>query len=179
MLERMYGKRNDEIVRDFFGDGLAAAEVLRRGAEKETLYRQLASKRVEQMLVPGLREFLDRYRSVPKALATNAEPSNVEFILTESGLRPYFAAVVDGGQVSKPKPDPEIYLLAAARLGANPRNCIVFEDSYSGLSAALAAQMRVVGILTTHANLPNTSICVDNFLDAELLEWLDAQVTAA
>lgn len=179
MLERMYGKRNDEIVRDFFGDSLTDAEVRRRGAEKEALFRQLAGGRVEQMLVPGLREFLERYRSVPKALASNAEPENVNFILAESGLRAYFSAVVDGSRVSKPKPDPEIYLLAASRLGADPRNSIVFEDSYSGLGAALAARMRVVGILTTYTNLPNAAICVDNFLDAELLAWLDGQATAA
>ena len=178
MLERMYGKRNDQIVRDFFGDRLTGAEVRRRGAEKEALFRQLAFGRVEQMLVPGLHGFLERYRSVPKALATNAEPENVEFILAEAGLRPYFSAVVNGSQVSKPKPDPEIYLLAAAFLGADPRDCIVFEDSYSGLGAALAAKMRVVGILTTHTNLPKASICADNFLDAELLAWLDAQVAA-
>ena len=179
MLERMYGKRNDEIVRDFFGDSLTDAEVRRRGAEKEALFRQLAGGRVEQMLVPGLREFLERYRSVPKALASNAEPENVDFILAESGLRPYFSVVVDGSQVSKPKPDPEIYLLAASRLEADPRNSIVFEDSYSGLNAALAARMRVVGILTTYTNLPKATICVDNFLDAELLAWLDGQATAA
>jgi beta-phosphoglucomutase family hydrolase len=175
MHRRMYGKRNDQIVRDFFGDGLTNAEVTRRGAEKEALFRRMASGHVEQMLVPGIREFLERYRDVPKALATNAEPLNAEFILAESGLRRYFSVVVDGSQVSKPKPDPEIYLLAAAHLGANSRNCLVFEDSYSGLEAAFAARMRVVGILTTHTNLPNVAICVDNFLGNELFAWMDAQ----
>ncbi|MGP8244647.1 MAG: HAD family hydrolase [Bryobacteraceae bacterium] len=179
MQQRMYGKRNDQIVRDFFGDGLTAAEVSRRGAEKEALFRRLARGRVEQMLVPGIREFLRRYRGIPKALATNAEPENVDFILAESGLRPYFSVVVDGSRVSKPKPDPEIYLLAASHLGAISRNCIVFEDSYSGLGAALAAEMRVAGILTTHTNLPNASICADNFLDVELVTWLDAQAAVA
>jgi len=179
MQQRMYGRRNDQIVRDFFGDRLTDAEVSRRGADKEALFRQLASGRVEQMLVPGIREFLERYKAVPKALATNAEHQNADFILAESGLRPYFSVVVDGSQVSKPKPDPEIYLLAAAHLGAISRNCIVYEDSYSGLSAALAAKMRVVGILTTHANLPNAAICADNFLDNELLGWMEAQSAVA
>jgi beta-phosphoglucomutase family hydrolase len=179
MQQRMYGRRNDQIVRDFFGNGLTDAEVSRRGKDKEALFRQLASGRVKQMLVPGIREFLERYRSVPKALATNADRENTDFILAESGLRDYFSVVVDGGQVSKPKPDPEIYLLAAAQLGAIPRNCIVYEDSQSGLNAALAATMRVVGILTSHANLPNAAICVDNFLDNELLGWMEAQSAVA
>lgn len=179
MLERMYGKRNDRIVRDFYGDGLTGPEVSRRGAEKEALFRQLARGRVEQMLVPGVREFIQRYRAVPMALASNAEPENIDFILEESGLRPYFSVVVDGSQVSNPKPDPEIYLLAASQLGAIPGNSIVFEDSYSGLDAALAARMRVVGILTTHTNLPKAAICADNFLDAELVTWLDAQSAVA
>ncbi|MGA2116452.1 MAG: HAD-IA family hydrolase [Bryobacteraceae bacterium] len=179
MQQSMYGKRNDRIVRDFFGEDLTDAEVSRRGKEKEALFRELASGRVRGMLVPGIREFLERYRNVPKALATNADQENTDFILAESGLRPYFSAVVDGSKVSKPKPDPEIYLLAATQLGAISRNCIVFEDSQSGLNAALAAKMRVVGILTTHANLPNAAVCVDNFLDNELLRWMEDQSAVA
>ena len=175
MHQRMYGKRNDQIVRDFFGETLAPEEVAGRGAAKEELYRQMIAGRVEEILVPGLRTFLDRYPDVPKAIATNAEPANVEFLLNQAGLREYFQAVVDGHQVSHPKPHPEVYLLAAERLGVAPENCIVLEDSYSGVEAGRAAGMRVIGIRTTHDNLPGTEITVDNFLSKELTEWLAAQ----
>lgn len=178
MLERMYGRRNDEIIRDFFGCGLSEEEVTRRGADKERLYRQMIGPRVEQMLVPGLRPFLDCYRQAPLALASNAEPQNVSFLLDRADLRVYFKVVVDGHQVSRPKPHPEIYLRAAESLRIAPENAIVFEDSHSGVEAARSAGMRVIGIRTTYVNLPGTIICVDNFLSRELYTWLATQSRA-
>ncbi len=130
---------------------------------------------LEEMLVPGIRGFLDRYRNAPMAMATNAEPPNVEFLLDRTSLRHYFRAVVTGAQIKHPKPDPEIYLKAAELLGAAPRNCIVFEDSHSGVEAARAARMRVVGIGTTFGNLPGTSLTVDNFESRDLSAWLAKQ----
>ena len=132
MHRRMYGKRNDAIVRDFFGDGLTPEEIKARGAAKEELYREMIGSRLEEMLVPGVREFLEHYRHVPMAVATNAEPANVDFLLDRAGLRRYFQQVVDGSQVSHPKPHPEVYLRAAELLRTDPRNCIVFEDSAVG-----------------------------------------------
>ena len=178
MLERMYGKRNDEIVRDFFGEDLPPGEVKERGAAKERLYRQMIAGRLEEMLVPGLRAFLDAYQGAPMAVASNAEPENVNYLLDRVGLRPYFPVVVDGSQASRPKPDPEIYLVTAQRLGVLPANCIVFEDSLSGVEAARRAGMRIVGVNTTHDNLPGTCICVDNFLNGELRSWLNGQTLA-
>jgi HAD superfamily hydrolase (TIGR01509 family) len=141
----MYGRRNDEIVRGFFGDDMPAGEVAARGAAKERLYREMLSGRVDSILTPGLRAFLERHRDDPMAVATNAEPANVQFILREAQLRSYFRAVVNGDQVRRPKPFPDVYLRAAEMLGTPPANCIVFEDSYSGVEAARAAGMRVVG----------------------------------
>jgi beta-phosphoglucomutase family hydrolase len=174
MHESMYGKRNDDIVRNFFGD-LPPAEVAARGAAKEALYREMIGDRLATLLVPGLRQFLDRNAGVPMALASNAEPANIDFLLDRAGLRPYFRVVVDGQQVRHPKPDPEIYLRAAELLGATPAECVVFEDSYTGVAAANAAGMRVVGIATTHRELPGTALTVDNFLSGDLQAWLLGQ----
>jgi beta-phosphoglucomutase len=175
MHQRMYGKRNDRIIRDFFGDSLSPEEVAARGAAKEELYREMIGNRIEEMLVPGLRDFLDRYPEVPKAVASNAEPANVNFLLDHANLRRYFQVVVDGHQVANPKPHPEIYLRAAGLLGASPAQCIVLEDSYSGVEAARAAGMRVIGVRTTYDNLPGTELTVDNFESGVLTEWLTAQ----
>jgi beta-phosphoglucomutase len=172
MLERMYGKRNDAIVRDYFGESLTPEEVERRGAEKEQLYRERIGSGIEKSLVRGLRSFLERHREVPKAVASNAEPQNVQFILDRAGLRPYFKEVLDGSMVSRPKPDPEIYRRASELLGIPPARCVVFEDSYSGVDAAVAAGMRVIGLTTTYGNLPGASICVDNFESGDLELWL-------
>jgi len=72
--------------------------------------------------------------------------------------------VVDGHQVRRPKPFPDIYLRAAQLLDTPPADCIVFEDSHSGIEAALAAGMRVAGIGSTHADLPGAALTVDSFL---------------
>jgi beta-phosphoglucomutase len=175
MHESMYGKRNDDIIRNFFGTGLPLDEVLARGAAKEVLYREMAKGRLEEMLVPGLREFLDDFRGAPMGLASNGEPENVEFIVENAGLRPYLRAVVNGHEVVNPKPDPEIYLRVAGILQVAPANCIVFEDSLAGVRAGLSAGMRVVGIRTTHGDLPGASMNVDNFLSGELRQWLASE----
>jgi HAD superfamily hydrolase (TIGR01509 family) len=175
MYRFMYGRRNDEIVRGFFGDGLPAAEVAARGAAKERLYREMIAGKVDGMMPAGLRGFLEARRGAPMALASNAEPENIAFILKESGLAKYFRVVVDGHQVERPKPFPDIYRRAAELLGEPPANCIVFEDSYSGVEAARAAGMRVVGLRTTHKELPGADIAIDDFRSEELEAWLGAQ----
>jgi beta-phosphoglucomutase family hydrolase len=179
MHERMYGKRNDEIIRDFFGNGLSEEEVAARGYAKEAVYRQMVADRIEEMLVPGLREFLTRYQELEMGVASNAEPENIALFLDGAGLRRYFGAVVDGHQVARPKPYPDIYLRASELLSAAPSDCIVFEDSYSGVAAGVAAGMRVIGLSTTHVNLPGATLTVDNFLDGELESWLQSQLRAA
>src|SRR5690348_13541202 len=85
MQQFMYGTRNDQIVRGFFGDALAPAEVHARGAAKEERYREMIGSRLEESLVPGLRRLLDEYRTAPMALATNAETANVDFLLDRAG----------------------------------------------------------------------------------------------
>jgi len=178
MLQFMYGRRNDEIVRGFFGEGLPAAEAARRGAAKEELYRQTIVGRVERMLAPGLRGFLERHRGAPMAVASNAEPENVRFVLEEAGLTPYFRAIVDGSQVRRPKPFPDIYRLTAELLETPAADCIVFEDSQSGVQAARAAGVRVVGIGSPHADLPGAELVVDGFLSEALETWLQDQARA-
>jgi beta-phosphoglucomutase family hydrolase len=172
MQRRMYGKRNDEIVRDFFGPDLTDEEVFRRGAEKEALYREMLLPQIATSLVPGVRAFLERHRDLPAAVATNAEPANLEFVLREAGLRHCFQAAVDGHQVRRPKPQPDIYLRAAELLRVSPENCVVFEDSGTGVRAGLAAGMRVVGLTTTHDDLPGTSLLIRDFNDPALETWL-------
>jgi sugar-phosphatase len=82
------------------------------------------------------------------------------------------SVVLDGHQVARPKPDPEIFLTAAAGLGVRPADCLVFEDSAAGLAAARAAGMRVVALRTTHAEFPGADLVIDDFLSAELEPWI-------
>lgn len=172
MQQRMFGKRNDELVRAFFGEALTAEEVFAHGAAKEALYREMTGDRLEEMLVPGIREFLDRHAAFPKGVGTNAEPPNVKFVLDGANLRPHFRAVVDGHQVEFAKPHPGIYLKVASLLGVEPAHCVVFEDSHSGVKAGLAAGMTVVGLSTTHQQMDGVALLVPDFKDLRLEEWL-------
>lgn len=172
----IFGRHNDEIVRDLLGESLSAQELAAHGAAKEELYRELMRPVLDRRLVPGLGEFLRRWSQLPLAVASNAERANVDFVLEESGLRPYFRVTLDGGQVRRPKPDPEIYLEAARRLGVQPASCVVFEDSPSGVAAARAAGAQVVGVRTTYEELLGVSLAVPDFRDPELEQWLRSQV---
>jgi beta-phosphoglucomutase len=180
MHQRMYGKRNDEIVRDFFGPGLTPGEAAQHGGAKESLYRAMMAPRLMEALVPGVTHLLQNHNGMPVGLATNAQPANVDFVLDGVliggfPLRNCFRAVVDGHQVTRPKPDPEVYLRVAALLDVEPRNCVVFEDSHSGIEAARAAGARVVGLRTTHKEFKNIALTVDDFREPELEKWLEAQ----
>jgi HAD superfamily hydrolase (TIGR01509 family) len=176
-IERvMHGKRNSELVRELFGPDLAADVTLEHGAAKERLFRQLLLESDLSVCgVPGLTEFLERHKQVPKAIGSNAELANIDFVLDRFRLRPYFQVIVNGQQVERPKPFPDIYLKAAAQLGFPPRNCIVFEDSPTGVEAARAAGMRIVAVETTPTDFHGVDLTVRNFLDPKLEEWLRGQ----
>jgi beta-phosphoglucomutase len=174
IIAQMHGRRNDEIFRDLIGLK-DEAEIFAHGARKEETYRRMMGPRLKEFLVPGVAEFLARTSHLPVGLASNAEPANVDFMLQQSGLEKYFSVVVDGSQVDKPKPDPEIYLKAAREMGLEPRNAIVFEDSPTGVTAARKAGMRVVGILTAKTTLNNIDLAVADFRRPELETWLNAQ----
>jgi beta-phosphoglucomutase len=172
---QMHGRRNDEIVREFLGPDVPREVVFEHGAAKERLFREMMGAELTGSLVPGITEFLSRTHDLPVALATNAEPANVAFVLDGIDLRKWFRVIVDGSQVRQAKPAPEVYLTAAERLGVTPRNCIVFEDSPVGIAAARAAGMRVVGILTHAEALKDVDFAVPDFLQPQLEDWLALQ----
>jgi beta-phosphoglucomutase len=172
---RMFGKHNADILAALFGDALGADEVRRRGAEKEAVYRELMAPVIAEHIVPGVVGFLERYAGHLMAVASNAERANVDFVLDAAGLRERFRVVIDGDQVARPKPDPEVFVRAAELLGVPPRECIIFEDSLAGVQAARACGARVVGVLTTHETLPGVALGIRDFLDPELERWMAAE----
>jgi beta-phosphoglucomutase len=174
---RMHGKRNSELVRDMIGANLTEDIVFQHGAEKERMFRKLLlEKELTHAQIPGLIEFLERHRDIPMAVGSNAEPENIDFVLDRLGLRTYFPVTVNGMQVERPKPFPDIYLEAARRLGAEPADCIVFEDSPTGAAAGRAAGMRVVGIETTiPTEFEGIDLKIKDFFDPLLESWLQMQ----
>ncbi len=173
---RMLGKHNDAIVRDFFSDvALTEEEIFAHGANKERVYRELMTDVFEEKLVPGVREFLACGNGVRLGVGSNAETANVDFVLERAGIRHYFAAIASGHDVERPKPAPDIYLKVAEMLGVLPDSCIVFEDSLTGVAAARAAGMRVVGVLTSMPELPGVDLAIRDFRDPRLGAWLSSQ----
>lgn len=173
LLERMHGKRNDELVRDLFGTNLSEAEVFHHGAAKEALYREMMRPQVVAKLVNGLVPFLERQNHRPMGVGSNAEPANLRFVIEEAGLSRFFPIVVDGQQVTHGKPHPEIYLKVASLLEMDPKRCVVFEDSVTGIQAAQAAGARVVAVRTVDTALPQTDYSIRDFTDPGLDGWLN------
>lgn len=169
---RMHGRRNDEIVRELLGTGPTADEIFNHGAAKERLFRDLMQPQLERQLVPGVVEFIVRCAGTPMGVASNAEPANVDFVLDGAGLRSHFQAVINGHQVQRPKPFPDIYIKAAELLGMAPKKCVVFEDSPAGVEAALSSGAKVVGVLTHPTELRGVDLLIQDFLDEQLPVWL-------
>jgi HAD superfamily hydrolase (TIGR01509 family) len=149
-----FGRRNDEILREYFGTDYPAGEVARVGEAKETLYRGLVRERGVELL-PGVRRWLDALRAGGwlQALASSAPRANLEAIVSALGLGEYFAAVVSAEDVTRGKPDPQVFLVAAGKLKAEPWACVVVEDAPAGTEAARRAGMRAVGVLTSRDEL--------------------------
>jgi beta-phosphoglucomutase len=148
-MQNMFGKTNEQILEWLFGpmDKGRAADL---AEEKEEIFRKLY--RPHYQLVPGLASWLAQLQAagIPMVLATNATLSNINFNLDEGRIRHYFKGYVHPGLVALPKPAPDIYLMAAQIAGLPPARCVVFEDSYTGIAAGLAAGCQVVAISTTY-----------------------------
>ena len=97
-------------------------------------------------ILPGVIEFIRELKNVNIRIALGSASTNTSLILERVNLKNLFDAIADGNNVSKAKPDPEIFLKAAEMVGVNPENCVVFEDAASGVEAALNAGMKCVGI---------------------------------
>ncbi len=152
LIEKIYGRTNKEWISNLFGRTLSSDEVSRYGEEKEKIFRDLYEKDIKE--VTGLTQFLEKAQqlNIKMAIGTSAPRSNVDFVLAKTGIGNYFPVILDESHVTHGKPNPEIYINCAAALNYPPNQCIVFEDSLSGVAAARAAGCPVVGISTTHTS---------------------------
>jgi beta-phosphoglucomutase family hydrolase len=148
-LVKTAGKTNREILPTVF-ENISEEQITELAERKETLYRELFLP--QRKVVEGAVEFLEAAQSlgVKMAVATAAPEANVEFILDGLDLRKYFRAITTAADVSKGKPDPEIFLKSAEKLKIEPKNCLVFEDAIGGFEAAYRAGMKSIGIATVN-----------------------------
>ena len=142
-------------------------EIIEMEEEKEEIYRGFYKPFLSP--APGLMDFLALLKAngIKTALGTSAGPGNIDFILDGLGIRAEFDAVIGGAEVTKGKPDPEIYIRAAGLVHVSPEDCWVIEDSLQGIEAGLSAGMKVVGMTTSHSSqeLSHTHITSPDFID--------------
>jgi beta-phosphoglucomutase len=169
-----FGQRNDTILRGWLGDDLALSDMARIGDAKEQRYRDLVRER-GIVLLPGVERWLHRLRDAGwgQAIASAAPRANVEAIVEALGIADFFGAIASAEDVQRGKPDPQVFLLAAERLGVPPARCVVLEDAPAGLEGGRRGGMRTVGIRSSHADL-HADVVVDTLaeLDDDAFERL-------
>jgi beta-phosphoglucomutase len=141
-----FGRRNPEIIHQLFGTHYTDQEIADLGDRKEDLYRAAARHGVELLPgVPGLLEGLkaDGFR---QAVGSSAPRRNLDLILQLTRTAPYFDAVVSMEDTQRGKPDPQVFQVAAERLGVPPPRCVVIEDAVAGVQAAKAGGMKCIAV---------------------------------
>lgn len=172
LRNRIYGRTNKQWITNLFGRTLSPEELHFYAEEKEALFRELMKDDMKPL--PGLPTFLDKLNEYKfaRAIGTSAPKSNVDFVMSKTNLGDYFSTILDDSFVENGKPHPEIYLKCAAALNLAPENCIVFEDSLSGVASGKAAGAKVVGVATTHTHqeLAGTNFVIDDFQGLDPME---------
>ena len=155
-----FGKRNDLILSGWLGAGADPERMRRLSEEKEARFRALVRANGIEPL-PGVRGWVERLRAEGwrQAIATSAPRLNLEALADAMGMREWFGAGVAAEDVTHGKPDPEVFLLAAARRGAEPRRAVGVEDAPTGIEAGRRAGMRTVGVSLLHT-LPEADVYV-------------------
>jgi len=142
-----FGQRNDSILPQWLGTA-ATPELMEKIAKaKEELYRHLIIRNGISPL-PGVADWVDRLHKQGwlQAIASAAPRANVEAVLQALSATHIFQAIVSAEDVQRGKPDPEVYLMAASRVGVPPERCIVVEDAVAGIEGARRAGMRSIGV---------------------------------
>ena len=171
-----FGLRNDAILRRLLDPAIGAAEIVRLGDEKEARYRALVTAHGIAAL-PGALDWLRRLADAGwrQAIASSGPRANAAAILAALDLGAAFAAVVAAEDVTHGKPHPEVFLVAAARLGVAPPRCVVLEDAPPGLEAGRRAGMPTIGVRSTHAALDaDVVVAALSDLDADAFDRLIA-----
>ena len=150
-FKRGFGKRNELIIPDILGWASEPAEVKRLSNRKEALYRDIA-RTGHVRLLPGVRELCGALRDlgIPCVIGTSTHKENLALSFELFGIGHFFAGAVASEDVTRGKPDPEVFLKACALGGGDPATSFVFEDSFSGLQAGLAGGFITIALATTN-----------------------------
>jgi beta-phosphoglucomutase family hydrolase len=163
-FKHSFGLRNDSIIRNTLGKDLAQAKIYAIAQEKEVTFRRLAGGRIKPL--PGALELIESLRNngFRMAIASSAPMENIELVTGTLGIAGCFQALVTGHDVTEGKPSPQVFLLAAQRLGVNPANCLVIEDAVAGVTASKRAGMYCLAVTNTYTRqeLAEADLIVDS-----------------
>jgi len=160
---RYFGRRHDTIIKFALGDDLSPEEFAAITEAKQADYRRRVRENIRAL--PGAIELIRALNreGIKTAIASSAPWENIEIIIRGLGIEDCFQAVAWGTEVAEGKPSPEIFLLAAAKLGVSPAGCVVIEDAIAGVAGAREAGMKCVAVTNSHpaASLKGADLIVD------------------
>ncbi|MDQ0972047.1 beta-phosphoglucomutase [Neobacillus niacini] len=137
-----------EIILSYSEKSYSEIDKLLLAQRKNDIYCELLNKLSPNDILPGIVNLLLRLKARDIKIAIGSSSKNTPFILEQIGLASSFDAIADGNSITNSKPDPEVFLLAAEKLGVAPEECAVIEDAQAGIDAAIAAGMKAVGVGT-------------------------------
>jgi beta-phosphoglucomutase family hydrolase len=149
-FKRGFGMKNEIIIPELLCWTTVPVEIRLLSLRKEAIYREVVREQGMSAL-PGVEAWLRKLRDeqIPCVIASSTHRENITSTLGVLGLEEFFPVIVTAEDVKRGKPDPEVFLTAAQRIGVEPGDAIVFEDALVGIAAAKAAGMRVVAVATT------------------------------
>ncbi len=160
---RHFGQRHDTIIKFALGDKLSPEEMNAITEKKQSLYRRRVSKNIVPL--PGAIKLIKSLNKnkIKTAIASSAVSKNIDVILQGLGIENNFQAIAFGTEVAEGKPSPQIFQLAAKKLGVKPENCVVIEDAIAGVAAAKRASMKCIAVTNSHPgrSLKNADLIVD------------------
>lgn len=155
-FRRKFGQRNDTIIRNTLGEDISQSEIDVIASDKERNFRQRVRQNIKPL--PGAIKLITslKQHGFSMALASSAPMENIQLVTRGLGIESSFQAIVSGREVNEGKPSPQGFLLAAQKLGVEPKNCIVIEDAVAGVTAAKRAGMRCLAVANTHPRISLT-----------------------
>lgn len=147
----IFGRTGQDALRELASGRFSEEELIRLANHEDEIFREII-KEIEVCPIDGLLEFISEVKrnNYKIALVTSAPTPNVTLVLERFRLQDAFDLIVDDMNIENGKPNPEIYLKAVGKLGIPNEQCVVFEDSFSGIQAAKNAGLRVIGLTTSH-----------------------------
>jgi beta-phosphoglucomutase family hydrolase len=160
---RHFGQRHDTIIQTALGSNISTEEFNAITREKQENYRRRVANNIRPL--PGAIELIKslNQHGIKTAIASSAPPENIDIIIRGLGIEDCFQAVARGTDVAEGKPSPQVFLLAAEKLGVEPGNCVVIEDAIAGVAAARKAGMKCVAVTNSHSrnSLKKADLIVD------------------